>query len=424
MVDSIYYLKPNYDSSQDMAWPEGDKPDAPNLPPPAVQDLSAAETGPYNIELDWTTVAGATYYNVQRSPDNAIWSDIGGVAAPPYNSGSLTPNTKYYYRIFSENTYGWGLVSNTAFATTDSAAAPGAGQIFYDDFNSYTVGDSVVNKIPPIAAAGVKWNWNSGSPVRVGTGGMDGGNCLDFNFKSADDQSDNSDLGHSYCEQQMRLCDGQATAHRELWLEFYLKTTNVARAGTSNDKFCAFHNVNYCDGGRAAYGRGGMYTSTWYRSGNNYYPDIILTQYKESGAGYDPWAHPYADGGVPPYGIRKATGEYDGPYSDPYGNFGHADRMYNENHRLITADQAGTWVRYRVNMRQPSLTQPDGHGKIWKDNVLMYDIDQMWRDSDYSYHQFMDGIYLLGYFNNGFVTPTTWKMDKVSVWASDPGWTF
>lgn len=439
-TSAVYDLIPNEDGGQNTRYPLGDKPAA-EVAPPVPTFLATSGETTTSIDLNWGQLGDDhTKFILQRwrlNTDTA-WTTLIEPGKDDRNytdSADLLEGQHVGYRIAASdgtNQSAWAPEAWTYVLRTP--IEPGDA-IMFDDFNSYTVGDDIQYEVPPVAAPGVRWNWSNSSfkdqpGCTVGTGGMDGGNCLDFNFAGVNDGGDNVDPGHSQAEQQLRLCDGQATAHRELWLEFYLKTTNVDRDqnGPQNDKFCAFHSVNYSDGGRPAYGRGGMYASLWPMGGNNYRTDLVLNQYDVYGNIYDNWSHPYADGGLPPYGIEREGTTIigkGGPYgTDAYRNLQHADRLYNQNHQLISAAQAGTWVRYRVNMRQPSLGQSDGHGKIWKDDVLMYDITQMWRDSNYSYHQFMDGLYLMGYFNSGFLTATTWKVDLVTVWASDPGWTF
>lgn len=88
----------------------------------APTGMTAAETGTDYVNWVWTSVFGATGYNVYRATSGAL------LAAVPTNSllqTGLTPNTPYGLRVRAENSLGEGPLSFSATAYT-LAALPAA----------------------------------------------------------------------------------------------------------------------------------------------------------------------------------------------------------------------------------------------------------------------------------------------------------
>ena len=423
MVASSWTLAINpEDNSLDTQYPAGDKPDRPieDFPDP-VKDLVATATGTSSIELTWTPVIGVTTYNIQGSEDNISWTESLAVSGPPYTAVNLQPSTQYWARIYTENENGLGPASNTATATTDTPETPEPGdKIMFDDFNRYNIGQPMEGVIPPIAEPGVKWMWNSGTPVTVGSGGRDGGNCLHFNYKDSRDPNDNTGTStHSYCEQHLKLCSSRATAHQEIWVEFWLMTTDVPRTQSKNDKFMAIQNVHYSDGGAPAYGRQAGFFNTW--GENVKHCTVTFANYDQNGDKYDgAWTHPYDSGGSPPYGPGHS-----GSYENWYTNWNHSAQFNagGSQQMAITAGQAGTWVRYRTHYKCNDPGVANGIMRHWRNDFLLAEGIQIERYFMDGYNK-SDGLYLMGYVNAGFTRDTVWKVDQVSVWATDPGWTF
>lgn len=418
MINSNFILSVNSDGSQHSQYEDGDKPGS--LAAPIISAIG--DQSQSTLTVGWSYLAiGQTGFEIQRwiNGVSSAWTTVTTSPGPDdrtWTDTTLSEGQYVGYRVKALPDSAW---SGEAWGWTTAASPAPSGVLLYDDFEQYTVGQSVVNEIPAVAnAAGIKWNWNSGSPVLVGTGGRNGGNCLHFNFVAAADNTDNtSDTGKNYCEQQLRLCDSATNAHTEIWVEFWLMTTDEPRVQFYNDKFCAMHNVNYCTGGRSAYGRQAGVANTW-GSGNNRYGTITFSNYTEAGDIYDSWSHPYAGGGTPPYGNGHL-----GPYDSWWANVEHSANINPQgaDQMAITPEQAGTWVRYRINYKVNTDGLANGHFYWWRNDVLLAEYEQVERNFT-DYYEKTDGLYLLGAFNAGFENATTWKIDDVAVWSSDPGW--
>ncbi|MFD2572021.1 fibronectin type III domain-containing protein [Spirosoma soli] len=92
-------------------------------PPAGIpQNLVAKALSTTQINLTWQAVAGASGYQLERSPNgNDNWQKIADPAAnaTSYTDESRTPNTRYYYRIRALNAAGVpGDYSNVASDTT------------------------------------------------------------------------------------------------------------------------------------------------------------------------------------------------------------------------------------------------------------------------------------------------------------------
>ncbi len=88
---------------------------APVIAPPA--NLTVTATTPSTISLSWSTVAGASGYDVYR--DGA---KIGAVTAASYSSGGLAPSTTYNFQVASVGANGVAsALSHAVSGTTKSA---------------------------------------------------------------------------------------------------------------------------------------------------------------------------------------------------------------------------------------------------------------------------------------------------------------
>ncbi len=90
---------------------------------PTLNALSSITAN--SISLSWNTVTGNTGYQIDRSPDNATWSNnVATVAtgATTYSDSGRTPGTRYYYRVSANSGSGLSAVSNAQSATTIPAA--------------------------------------------------------------------------------------------------------------------------------------------------------------------------------------------------------------------------------------------------------------------------------------------------------------
>ncbi len=89
---------------------------------PALNALSGITTS--QIDLSWATVTGNAGYKIERSTDNAIWSEIATPAqgATGYSDTSVVSGTTYYYRMRTTNASGDSAYSSPLNGTTKLVA--------------------------------------------------------------------------------------------------------------------------------------------------------------------------------------------------------------------------------------------------------------------------------------------------------------
>lgn len=314
--------------------------------------------------------------------------------------------------------------STEAWANTNPQQVTG-GLVFADDFNSYTIGQGLNGVTPPTSVNGAKWRDNVGSSCVVGADGRNGGNCLHFNFKAADDGSDGADYGHSWCEQKMELCNSAETGLQEVWCEFWLNISSTSRAGNSNDKFFMLHNRYHQANGVHSdiYGNCALSWNSW-GGDNNRYATYAPSNYSLPTPGADSsvesWGHNHEDGGIPPYGNG-----YVGNSSTWRRNW---EKSANGNPAGATLDaiqssDAGVWVRHRFHFKANDIGVANGTLEWWRGNDLILSVPQIQQRWSDDYNK-ITGSYLLGYFNAGFTSPTTWKIDDIRIYSADPVWSF
>lgn len=94
--------------------------------PPAVPaNLSVVTSSSTRLNLTWTDASSnETNFKIERSTDESTWTLVTtlGANTTSYSDNGLIAGTKYFYRIFSTNTYGSSVASNTASATTAGSA--------------------------------------------------------------------------------------------------------------------------------------------------------------------------------------------------------------------------------------------------------------------------------------------------------------
>jgi fibronectin type 3 domain-containing protein len=118
----------------------------PVAPPSAPTGVTAAP-GNAQVTINWTAVAGATSYKLQRSTTNGgPYADFAGntTATPPFTNTGLTNGTAYYYVVFAVNA--GGTSARSAQATASPIAPP-------------TAAPSILTAVP--GNAGVSLNWNA-----------------------------------------------------------------------------------------------------------------------------------------------------------------------------------------------------------------------------------------------------------------------
>lgn len=81
---------------------------------PSNLDASSRDS---EIKLTWSSVEGATNYNVYQSQDNVIYDLISTSTTATYDVTGLTNGTPYYFKISAANTAGESTYSNAVSAT-------------------------------------------------------------------------------------------------------------------------------------------------------------------------------------------------------------------------------------------------------------------------------------------------------------------
>jgi glucose/arabinose dehydrogenase len=91
---------------------------APAVPNPPT-GLVATAASATQINLSWTASAGASAYQIQRSPDGTSgWTQTGTASTAVFSDAGLTASTTYYYRVIASNAVGASAPSAVASATT------------------------------------------------------------------------------------------------------------------------------------------------------------------------------------------------------------------------------------------------------------------------------------------------------------------
>lgn len=419
MVDSVFNLFANFDGSQDFEWPLGDKPNDPQEDlPPAIQDLLATTLTSSAIQITGTIPANATHVNIQRSRDSLIWSDLARVTSLPYNSSGLLSETQYFYRAYTENSEGWGPVSNTTSDTTDPAVVIGE-LLFSDDFSTYNIGQRLENVAPPIALNGARWwftkaDYEEDHP-RIVAGGYDGdAQALGFHFNPR-----YISYSYAFSQQDFKLCTTANTALPELWVEYYVYwPTNYELARIANDKTFDLMSSQF-----------GKITSTHYAG--DYWSDCeswsrhstkkkAITQNVSSNWNNtrQNWGHAMGDYSSPPYHAWDAGHSFQGS-----NQFNPPQDGTNDN--LLFWDQAkdnGHWRQYRFETKTASAQGTfDSVFRCWKDGVKIAEVI----NSDFK-DQLIPGFdcgYLFGWQRSGVAESCVVKMSRIKMYTVSQGWT-
>jgi hypothetical protein len=108
-------------------------------PPAAPTGVAAVANLPSEATVTWNEVGGETGYYVQRSTDNANWSQVGTTIAnvTAFDDDTLTANTTYYYRVLAYNNAGSTPSSSVSVTTPD-----GSSVLFSDSFKGSALGPS------------------------------------------------------------------------------------------------------------------------------------------------------------------------------------------------------------------------------------------------------------------------------------------
>ena len=114
-----------------MGWEGGDTAGpGDTIPPTAPSNASATATSSTEIGVSWTASTdnvGVTGYLVERcqGANCPTFTQVGTVAASPFNDSGLTPSTSYSYRVRATDAAGnLSAYSNVASATTQAPSPP------------------------------------------------------------------------------------------------------------------------------------------------------------------------------------------------------------------------------------------------------------------------------------------------------------
>lgn len=109
-----------------------------NRPSP-VTTASIAPLSTAELILNWRDTSGETGYRIERSTDNATFTQIATVAAnvPSYTAGGLTPGQSYWFRISPMTTTGDG---NPVVVTRTTAGQQAVSELWFTSKTSSSLG--------------------------------------------------------------------------------------------------------------------------------------------------------------------------------------------------------------------------------------------------------------------------------------------
>ena len=110
--------------------------------PTAPTTISAQPASSTQVILTFSGSSYASTYQIERSSNQSIWTQIGSSSAPYYDQW-LTPNTTYSYRVRGSNYNGSGAYSAEASCTTEGSAWYGPGSLEPNIFQGFSVNGAV-----------------------------------------------------------------------------------------------------------------------------------------------------------------------------------------------------------------------------------------------------------------------------------------
>ncbi len=142
---------------------------------PAAPTGLTATAGDRQVALAWTTVSGATSYNIKRSTTSESgYTQVGATATASYTDTSVTNGTTYYYVVEATNASGTSAASTQASATPTAAnngESGGSGSgitLINDNFESAaTLADLGYSVTVPTPSAGTALDASIAVPSKV-----------------------------------------------------------------------------------------------------------------------------------------------------------------------------------------------------------------------------------------------------------------
>ena len=148
----------------------------PPLPPlpPAPPTILLVTTNIGQVTLTWSSISGATNYNVKRSTDigsitNGSFTTIASTTATTYTDTNVSGGVTYYYVVSALNAGGESANSAAVSATPPQPPVPDP-QIGYVDFPSTSTPFAYTSVFHPVTSAGQTFN-NDVHIVILGTDG-------------------------------------------------------------------------------------------------------------------------------------------------------------------------------------------------------------------------------------------------------------
>lgn len=105
-----------------------------------VTGLYVTNTTTNSIGLAWTALNGADHYNIYRSVDNFVYTQVGISPIASFTDGNLSPNTKYYYRVSAVLVNTLQLCGQSASVSSTTLKVISSGdRVIWLDFDGATV---------------------------------------------------------------------------------------------------------------------------------------------------------------------------------------------------------------------------------------------------------------------------------------------
>ncbi|MDR2592209.1 MAG: fibronectin type III domain-containing protein, partial [Chitinispirillales bacterium] len=113
--------------------------------PAAPSSVFASAESSSSIDVSWSSVSGATGYNVYRSMSSTgTYSYVGSTTYTSYTNDELSSGTTYYYKVSAYNNAGESSYSSYAYATTTTTSVP-TSVPFTETFENGANGWTLVN---------------------------------------------------------------------------------------------------------------------------------------------------------------------------------------------------------------------------------------------------------------------------------------
>jgi hypothetical protein len=134
----------------------------------APTNLTATAASSSQINLSWNSVAGASGYSVERSPDGlTAWTQIGTTGPNSYIDTALPASTPFFYRVRSTTSTTSSAPSNVANATT-STPPWSASYATANTPSTWTPGQTQTYAVSITNTGNQTWAAGTANPVHLG----------------------------------------------------------------------------------------------------------------------------------------------------------------------------------------------------------------------------------------------------------------